>query len=512
MKKENRSLLIAALIGILTAFSLSLKSQSTINSFTYTAKFLQSDFQQLYQATRLAAPTMTLPNSMTTYTYSRNFNSSDNQQVYEAIRGLGSAISSYTGSAWQTNGNAIGTNTNFIGTTTKTSLLFRTNNTQVMKLDSNGFLKLATGPLSVIHLGEISNLSAIWLNQSTRTNNNYAIQSDGLSNYINSSSGGANYFYVNNAINAGKIGTTNYLSGQTTIGNTANFGGQPTLNVIGTMSVSSTSTLNAIRSIVGTATMQTGEISSGSYGIWMNQLTPLTTNYCISGDVGSNVNALNGLLACDLRAAGNNVLRCQPNTSSFTGSLGINQSVQNANLHVNGTMSVSSTATLNAAKINNTLTVGNTSTLTGGNSGTLAVINDLNFSLQFSSLAASPADGITYYIGQNGFPVSQNSQNGIVYIPFNCTLVGYTFNNYTGGTTGSGETFSVYARVNDATDITLTTTASVGGTAPQTFTSNTLNTNINANSYINIKVIAPTWATNPTAMYTGVTLFFRRRL
>ncbi|MFN7676851.1 MAG: hypothetical protein ACK5ON_12935, partial [Flavobacterium sp.] len=131
MKKIIYSLLI--ILAVVCA-----SAQSTTTSYTRTLKFFSSDLLQMYEGARIAAPTMTLPNSLTTYTSTLPFGNSDNRQLYNAIRGMGDALSGFTNTSWNLTGNSVSTNTNFIGTTSNRSLLFRTNNTQRLKIDSLG--------------------------------------------------------------------------------------------------------------------------------------------------------------------------------------------------------------------------------------------------------------------------------------------------------------------------------------------------------------------------------------
>ena len=118
---------------ILVAFtflSITINAQSTINSYTSTLRFLNSDFLQSYQAARIAAPTMTLPNSLNTYTSTVGFNNTDIAQVYQSIRGIGGAINNFTSSIpsstlfWNINGNELLTNTNSIGSNNNRSFFF----------------------------------------------------------------------------------------------------------------------------------------------------------------------------------------------------------------------------------------------------------------------------------------------------------------------------------------------------------------------------------------------------
>lgn len=173
--------------------------QSTINSFTYSTRFLNSDLLQMYEGARIAAPTMTLPSSISTFTYSQPFINTDNLQLYNAIRGIGDAVSTGSSNAWNITGNAPATNTNFIGTTNNTSLLFRTNNTQRLKIDSLGYAKVTNtviekGTFEVISAGNTSvsiggvyggGVGAIWCaQQPTLTDNNFQIAGTGNSTFL----------------------------------------------------------------------------------------------------------------------------------------------------------------------------------------------------------------------------------------------------------------------------------------------------------------------------------------
>lgn len=132
--KQNLKLIIA----LISLYACSLFGQSTTNSYTRTLQFFNSDFLQMYEGARIAAPTMTLPNSLTTYTSTLQFYNSDNRQLYNAIRGIGDATSSFTNTCWGITGNAISTNTSFIGTTTNYPFNIKVNNIKSGIIDTLG--------------------------------------------------------------------------------------------------------------------------------------------------------------------------------------------------------------------------------------------------------------------------------------------------------------------------------------------------------------------------------------
>jgi hypothetical protein len=132
MKKDLTKFLIAVCL----MFTASLFSQSTTSSYTQTLRFFNSDNLQIYQGARIAAPTMTLPNSLTTYTSSLAFGNSDLRQIYNAVRGMGDAVSGSTNTSWNITGNTVGTNTAYIGTNDNRSFRIVTNGTFAATFDS----------------------------------------------------------------------------------------------------------------------------------------------------------------------------------------------------------------------------------------------------------------------------------------------------------------------------------------------------------------------------------------
>jgi hypothetical protein len=72
------------------------------------------------------------------------------------------------------------------------------------------------------------------------------------------------------------------------------------------------------------------------------------------------------------------------------------------------------------------------------------------------------------------------------------------------GTAGSNENVSVYIRINNTTDYLV---ATIGSTATlKNFVNNSLSIAVTPSDYFEIKVVQPTWTTNPTAVYWGGTL------
>ena len=131
------------------------------------------------------------------------------------------------------------------------------------------------------------------------------------------------------------------------------------------------------------------------------------------------------------------------------------------------------------------------------------VVTDMFF---FQAASTNPTDATTRYIG--GAPISQLSAyaNATYTAPVAGTVTAATFSWYGSGTAGSNETISMYVRVNDTTDYLI---ASVGNTsANKQFVNSALSIALAANDTFSIKLVYPTWVTNPTSVYiSGVLLF-----
>lgn len=190
-----------------------------------------------------------------------------------------------------------------------------------------------------------------------------------------------------------------------------------------------------------------------------------------------------------------------------------------ATLDVTGTMSVSSTATITgAAKQTNTLNYeGNTTwntnqtnTLTTGNTGTVAVLSDVAFPITFNTENFNPVDATTYYYGNALYANSTTASNGTITIPYNCTLVSWQYNSVTTGGAGTAESSTL--AINGTTNYTLSTSITYSAAGLYNGQSGSgLSQNFAANDVLNIKLVTPTWATNPTGMRSGLTLWFVRR-
>jgi hypothetical protein len=115
----------------------------------------------------------------------------------------------------------------------------------------------------------------------------------------------------------------------------------------------------------------------------------------------------------------------------------------------------------------------------------------------------SPAINTTYYVGST--QASSTTANvHRIYFPSSGTLTSIYIAAYQSSTTvGTGETFSVYVRINNTTDVLLTSSAVANAAqyAYNVWSNTNLNTVVNAGDYMEIKIVTPAWATPPGTMY-----------
>lgn len=124
---------------------------------------------------------------------------------------------------------------------------------------------------------------------------------------------------------------------------------------------------------------------------------------------------------------------------------------------------------------------------------------------------SSPTDATSYHLGVPlGLAATAASGARQETLPFACTLVGYSVTIYA-GTAGSNETYSIYVRKNDTTDSSLSSSfvSSSSNGVPKYFSANNLNISYAAGDKIEIKIVTPTWGTNPASLVHHVTLYFK---
>lgn len=129
-------------------------------------------------------------------------------------------------------------------------------------------------------------------------------------------------------------------------------------------------------------------------------------------------------------------------------------------------------------------------TMGGGGIGYIIFSNNNSF---------NPADATTYWQQANGNTpsTSQTIQNRY-YFPKDCTIVGAYGSAVVKGTLATTENSTLSIRKNNTADTTITSTLKFS-TASNTF-SNTFTISMTAGDYMEIKLLTPTWTTNPTTV------------
>jgi hypothetical protein len=125
----------------------------------------------------------------------------------------------------------------------------------------------------------------------------------------------------------------------------------------------------------------------------------------------------------------------------------------------------------------------------------------MGYTLSVQALTSSPADAATVYFGQMPKAPITTANVSKVYIPKTGTITRAQIYVYS-GTAGTAENWSLYVRLNNATDTLIETLGAAA--SERIFNNESLSIAVTAGDYIEIKGIQPTWATNPaTTIYGG---------
>lgn len=122
------------------------------------------------------------------------------------------------------------------------------------------------------------------------------------------------------------------------------------------------------------------------------------------------------------------------------------------------------------------------------------------YCINVQALTSSPADAQTIYYGMLPKAPTTTAAISRIYVR-NATRINraeiYTYS----GTAGTNESWSLYIRVNNTTDYLVQTLAA--STSERIFSNTNLNISLSANDYFEIKMINPTWVTNPLTFIAG---------
>lgn len=120
------------------------------------------------------------------------------------------------------------------------------------------------------------------------------------------------------------------------------------------------------------------------------------------------------------------------------------------------------------------------------------------YSLPFACVSTSPADAASVYVGSLfGTGGRSVATQPAIAIPVSGTVVGYWVKSFV-NSPGTTETVNFYLRHNDTTDFGNIT--DLWDTQYTDVTSGTLSQSVTAGDTIVLKIVCPTWATNPTGV------------
>lgn len=153
------------------------------------------------------------------------------------------------------------------------------------------------------------------------------------------------------------------------------------------------------------------------------------------------------------------------------------------------------------------ITAGSGITVTNGDgvSGN-PTIAGMGYSIPIILGQFNPADATTYFGGIQ--PQSSGTTAAVcrIYIPKTGTIKScyIVFDN--SGTLSSTEASTIYIRVNNTSDYTISTTVT-NDVRPTVYSNTSMSITVNSGDYIEIKWITPIWATNPTSVRISGTLY-----
>ncbi len=147
---------------------------------------------------------------------------------------------------------------------------------------------------------------------------------------------------------------------------------------------------------------------------------------------------------------------------------------------------------------------------TAGAVGNILVSDGTNFVSSASTFGAllifesnnfNPNDSTIYYLNGSGWSVSNVAQ-GRHYMPRNGTITGLI--GYMTSIAGSSENATLYIRVNDTTDYTVSNTLDFS--LPFNNINASLSISLSQGDYFKIKFLSPAWVTNPTQASLNCTI------
>lgn len=147
----------------------------------------------------------------------------------------------------------------------------------------------------------------------------------------------------------------------------------------------------------------------------------------------------------------------------------------------------------------------------GGTLASAALQGDLGYSLQFSagsSIGTNPADATTYYFGNySALAPNTGAERQVEYAPIAGTLTKAYVDVFC-TVAATSENVTVAVSINGSTTVNISTTSQWTSAGTLVTVSNTgLSQAVSAGDRFQIKIVTPTWATNPTTCTYNATIW-----
>lgn len=124
-----------------------------------------------------------------------------------------------------------------------------------------------------------------------------------------------------------------------------------------------------------------------------------------------------------------------------------------------------------------------------------------SYALHVGSLSFAPADLTTYYAGPSTIAAGTTAATRKVYIPRAGIIKAAEIIMRADTVAGSNENISMNIRLNNSTDTLIQTVGAAA--AERRFTNTSLSITVAAGDYIELKMLSPSWGTNPTGVTLG---------
>lgn len=142
-----------------------------------------------------------------------------------------------------------------------------------------------------------------------------------------------------------------------------------------------------------------------------------------------------------------------------------------------------------------------------GTNWTSAIPGGYTLQMQLGTVG-NPADATTYFFRYGSTITASTASGGAsqqLFIPVAGTIKA-CYGSFLIGGLASNENVSLIIRVNNTTDVTVSSTIQMTAN-PTTFSNNALSQAVSAGDYIEIKMVCPTWGTNPGNVTASLTVY-----